>query len=374
VSDADKRFMAHALTIGARGLGSVWPNPAVGCVIEKDGRIVGRGWTQAGGAPHGEVVALAQAGAAARGATAYVTLEPCSHTGRTPPCADALIGAGIARVVVALGDPNPQVDGAGIKRLRGAGITVTTGVLEAEARVAHTGFFARISENRPMVTLKLAASLDGRIATATGESKWITGPQARRAVHVLRACHDAVMVGGGTARADDPALTVRDIGVARQPARIVWSRSLDLPLQSVLASTADEVPMWILHGEGADPHLISAWQGIGARLFAVPLGADRQLNPVAAIQALAEAGLTRVFCEGGGELAASLLDAGLVDELVAFTAGLALGAEAQPMLGPMGLKTLGNARRFELVETRAIGGDLMGRWRTVRDFSAKNRS
>ena len=373
MSETDKRFMAHALSIGARGLGSVWPNPAVGCVIVRDGRIVGRGWTQPGGIPHGEVVALAQAGDAARGATAYVTLEPCSHVGRTPPCADALIRAGIGRVVVAIVDPNPQVDGAGVARLREAGIKVTTGVLEGQARATHTGFFARINENRPMITLKLAASLDGRIATLSGESKWITGPQARRAVHAMRANHDAVMVGGGTARTDDPSLTVRDIGVARQPTRIVWSRSLDLPLQSVLAATAGQVPLWILHGEGADPHIISAWQGIGARLFAVPLGADRQLNPVGAMQALAEAGLTRIFCEGGGQLAASLLGAGLVDELVSFTAGVALGAEGQPMLGPMGHKSLGDARRFELVQTQAIGGDVMARWRKARDFSAKNR-
>ncbi|MBV1867960.1 MAG: bifunctional diaminohydroxyphosphoribosylaminopyrimidine deaminase/5-amino-6-(5-phosphoribosylamino)uracil reductase RibD [Marinosulfonomonas sp.] len=365
--------MAHALSIGARGLGAVWPNPAVGCVIVNDGRIVGRGWTQAGGAPHGEVVALAQAGAAAKGATAYVTLEPCSHTGRTPPCADALITAGIARVVVAVGDPNPQVDGAGIARLRDAGIKVTTGILEDQARVTHTGFFTRITESRPMITLKLAASLDGRIATANGESKWITGPDARRAVHVMRAAHDAVMVGGGTARADNPSLNVRDIGVTHQPTRIVWSRALDLPLQSVLARTAGDVALWILHAEDADPHLISAWKGIGARLFAIPYGADRQLNPLAAMQALAGAGLTRIFCEGGGQLAASLLAAGLVDELVGFTAGLALGAEGQPMLGAMGLKSLSNARRFELVETRNIGGDVLMIWRSVRDFSTKNR-
>lgn len=213
--------MAHALRLGARGLGRTWPNPAVGCVIVKAGRVVGRGWTCPGGRPHAEPVALAQAGAAALGATAYVTLEPCSHHGRTPPCAEALIAAGLARVVTATGDPDPRVSGRGHAMLREAGIAVTERVLEAEARTAHAGFQKRVTEGLPFVTLKLAATLDGRIATASGESRWITGSLARRAVHAMRMRHDAVMVGVGTAIADDPDLSVRDLGSGHQPVRIV---------------------------------------------------------------------------------------------------------------------------------------------------------
>lgn len=361
--EADARFMALALSLGARGLGRVWPNPAVGCVIVREGRIVGRGWTQSGGRPHGETVALEQAGAAAQGATAYVSLEPCAHHGETPPCAAALIKAEIARVVIATVDPDPRVDGQGIAMLRQAGIAVATGVLESEARAANAGFFSRVMQGCPFVTLKLAASLDGRIATATGESRWITGPPARRLVHGMRAHHDAVLVGSGTARADDPSLTVRDLGVTQQPVRLVWSRRLDLPLNSQLAQTAQETPVWICHGGDAEPGLVDAWTTFGARLLVCDIGPDRQIDPAAALRVLADQGLTRIFCEGGGALAASLLTAGLVDELISFTAGIGLGAEGQPMLGAMGLDRLASAPRFELVEVRPVGGDVMHRWR-----------
>ncbi|PIE08922.1 MAG: riboflavin biosynthesis protein RibD, partial [Rhodobacterales bacterium] len=294
--------MRLALSLGRRGMGACWPNPAVGCVLVQPdgagGRIIGRGWTQPGGRPHGEVMALAQAGDA-RGATAYVTLEPCAHHGQTPPCAQALIEAGVARVVVALTDPDPRVNGGGIAMLRAAGIEVVSDVLRDEAARDHAGFVSRITRGRPIVTLKLANSFDGRIATATGESQWITGPEARRYVHALRARHDAVMVGGGTARADDPSLTVRGLGVTRQPVRVVLSRTLDLPLDSQLARTAREVPVWLCHGAGADRALISAWQGLGAETVAVGV-ARGQLDPRAVLEALAARGLTRVFCEGGG--------------------------------------------------------------------------
>jgi diaminohydroxyphosphoribosylaminopyrimidine deaminase / 5-amino-6-(5-phosphoribosylamino)uracil reductase len=366
VSDTDIRYMRLALSLGARGLGRVWPNPAVGCVVVQDGRVVGRGWTQPGGRPHAEVVALAQAGARARGGDVYVTLEPCAHHGQTPPCADALVAAGVARVVVACGDPNPAVNGKGLATLRAAGIEVVSGVLQDRARTAHRGFFRRIGDGRPAVTLKLAASLDGRIATARGESKWITGPGARRIVHAMRARHDAVMVGGGTARADDPSLDVRDLGVAHQPVRVVWSRNLDLPLQGKLARTAGDIPLWIVHGEGADRDLVRAWDGLGARLFACALDGGRMIAPDVALRALGDGGLTRVFCEGGGALAASLLRAGLVDEIVVFGAGLAIGAEGRAMLGATGLQRLADAERFALVETRDVGGDVMSRWQAAR--------
>jgi diaminohydroxyphosphoribosylaminopyrimidine deaminase/5-amino-6-(5-phosphoribosylamino)uracil reductase len=355
--------MAHALRLAARGLGNVWPNPAVGCVIVTPaGRTVGRGWTRPGGRPHAETEALAMAGAAARGATAYVTLEPCAHQGVTGPCAEALLAAGVARVVVALQDPDPRVDGGGLARLRAAGVAVDCGLMAEEAARLQRGFLSRLRRGRPMLTLKLAASVDGRIATATGESRWITGPEARRAVHAMRARHDAVLVGGGTARADDPALTVRGMGEVRQPVRLVWSRHLDLPRDGQLARTAREVPVWLCHGDDADPALRAAWLALGARLIPLETGRARQIDPAAALVALGAAGLTRVFCEGGGALAASLLGAGLVDELVVFSAGLALGAEGRPALGAMGLERLAEAPRFRLREARALGGDVMQVW------------
>lgn len=360
----DVRHMAHALSLGRRGMGRTWPNPSVGCVIVKDGRVVGRGHTAPGGRPHAEPQALALAGDAGRGATAYVTLEPCSHHGQTPPCTDALIAAGVARVVAAVEDSDPRVSGAGFKALRDAGIAVDLGVCAAEAAQDHAGFFLRQAEGRPWVTLKLASSFDGRIATATGESRWITGPEARRLVHGQRARHDAVMVGAGTARIDDPSLTVRDFGAVAQPVRVVVSRLIDLPLMSQLARTAREVPVWICHGPDAAPETRQAWDGLGARLFPCALS-GRQVSARAVLQALGAAGLTRVFCEGGGTLAATLLSAGLVDELVGFTAGVALGAEGQPSLGAMGLDRLRDAPRFRLAETRAAGADVMHRWLRV---------
>lgn len=354
--------MALALSLGRRGQGACWPNPAVGCVIVQSGRVVGRGWTQPGGRPHAETVALAQAGDGARGATAFVSLEPCAHHGRTPPCADALIAAGVARVVAPFEDSDPRVSGQGFERLRAAGIEVTTGVLAGQAARDHAGFFLRTERGRPLVTLKLASSFDGRIATATGQSQWITGPEARRAVHALRARHDAVMVGAGTARADDPSLTVRGLGVARQPVRVVVSRHLDLPLMGQIARTAQEVPVWLCHGPGAAPERVQAWEGLGARLIPCALQ-GMQVDAAEMLQQLGTAGLTRVFCEGGGALAASLLAADLVDELVGFTAGIAIGAEGTPAIGALGLERLDAAPRFDLVETRALGGDVLHRWR-----------
>ncbi|MCV6597701.1 MAG: bifunctional diaminohydroxyphosphoribosylaminopyrimidine deaminase/5-amino-6-(5-phosphoribosylamino)uracil reductase RibD [Mangrovicoccus sp.] len=355
--------MGHALALGRRGLGSTWPNPAVGCVITNQGRVVGRGWTQPGGRPHAEPMALAQAGERARGGTAYVSLEPCAHHGKTPPCADALIAAGVARVVVALGDPDPRVDGGGIARLRAAGIDVIEGLRASEAEADQIGFLSRIRLGRPMVTLKLANSFDGRIATASGESRWITGPAARHWVHGERACHDAVMVGGGTARADDPSLNVRGFGEIAQPLRLVACRRLDLPKDAALIRTARDIPVWVLHGADAAPDRVAELTDAGLRCIEAPLGRDGHLDPAGMLQALGAAGLTRIFCEGGGALAASLLQADLVDHLVGFTAGLALGAEGRPSLGPLGIAALSEAPRFTLIETRALGGDVLHRWK-----------
>ncbi|MFN3936275.1 MAG: bifunctional diaminohydroxyphosphoribosylaminopyrimidine deaminase/5-amino-6-(5-phosphoribosylamino)uracil reductase RibD [Gemmobacter sp.] len=352
--------MALALALGRRGLGAVWPNPAVGCVIVRDGRIVGRGSTAPGGRPHAETVALDQAGAAARGGTAYVSLEPCAHHGRTPPCTDALIAAGIARVVTSIEDPDPRVAGGGHARLRAAGIAVTTGVRAAEARHDHAGFLMRVAQGRPMLTLKLAMTLDGAIATGAGESRWITGPAARACVHLSRACHDAVLVGAGTARSDDPELTVRGLGIDRRPVAIVLSQRLDLPRTGRLAARA--AGLWLLHGAEAPQDHVAFWQGVGARLIRIGSMPDGGLDPAEALHRLGAAGLTRVFCEGGGAVAAALLRADLVDRVEIYSAGMALGADGRRAIGALGLGSLDAAVRFELRDAVQVGDDLLHRW------------
>ncbi|WP_282027474.1 bifunctional diaminohydroxyphosphoribosylaminopyrimidine deaminase/5-amino-6-(5-phosphoribosylamino)uracil reductase RibD [Ruegeria faecimaris] len=361
MSETDKRYMALALDLGRRGQGTCWPNPSVGCVLVQDGRIVGRGWTQPGGRPHAETEALRQAGSQARGATAYVSLEPCAHHGQTPPCAQALIEAGVARVISAIEDSDPRVAGQGFAMLRDAGIDVTTGVLADQAARDHAGFFLKTEQGRPFVTLKLASSFDGRIATESGHSQWITGQTSRRAVHAMRATHDAVMVGAGTARVDDPSLTVRDLGIERQPVRVVVSRHLDIPLMGQLARTASKVPVWLCHGPSPDAERAKAWEGLGARLIPCALR-DHHIDAADLLLQLGQEGLTRVFCEGGSSLAASLLADELVDELIGFSAGLAIGAEGLPAIGGLGMDRLDEAPRFELLETRIIGQDVMHRW------------
>src|SRR5438105_7402435 len=270
---SDLRSMRAALALARRGLGAVWPNPAVGCVIVDRGRIVGRGWTQPGGRPHGETEALGRAGEAARGATAYVSLEPCCHWGRTPPCTDALIAAGIRRVVVALEDSDPRVAGEGVRRLRAAGLHVDIGLCEAEAAEINVGFFCRLRNGRPLVTLKLASSLDGRIATRCGESQWITGPPARERAHALRAAHDAIMVGTGTVLADDPQLTCRLPGLAhRSPVRVIVDRHLRIPPTMRVITDVRTVPTWVLTLPSADPARRQALLCAGAAVIDIDPG------------------------------------------------------------------------------------------------------
>lgn len=358
-TNQDRKFMTAALTLGRRAMGRVWPNPAVGCVVAKNGVVVGRAFTADGGRPHAETQALAQAGGAAAGATAYVTLEPCAHHGKTGPCAEALVAAGVSRVVVATTDPDPRVAGKGLAILRDAGIEVELGICKEQADRDHAGFFKRIVSGRPFVTLKLASSLDGRIATSTGESQWITGGLARHAVHAMRARHDAVMVGAGTARADDPSLNVREMGNVPQPVRIVVTKDLNIPTEGKLAKTAGEQPVWLLHGGGGST---AHWAGLGVKTLDAGLK-DGAVDLAVGLQSLGSEGLTRVFCEGGGALAGALLKHGLVDELVVFTAGLAMGADGIPSLGPMGIEALSAAPRFELASVRPIGADTLSVWR-----------
>ena len=353
--------MSLALSMGRRGLGRTWPNPSVGCVIVSDNQIIGRGTTADGGSPHSEVIALAQAGSKAYGATAYVTLEPCAHTGKSPPCTDALIKSGIARVVAAVSDRDPRVNGKGFSVLKAAGIEVVTDVMVDEAARDHRGFFLNLSQNRPFLTLKMATSFDGRIATASGQSKWITDLPARRLVHLMRSRHDAVLVGGGTARIDDPSLNVRNLGIEHQPVRVVVSRYLDLPEDSILAKTARQTPLWVCHGHEAKSSQIQKWQNIGAKLI-VCESKNCSLDLKDVMKRLAHLGLTRVFCEGGGSLAASLIKADLVDELIGFGAGVLIGAEGQSSIGNLGLGDLVNAQRWVLEDVRKIGPDIFHKW------------
>jgi diaminohydroxyphosphoribosylaminopyrimidine deaminase/5-amino-6-(5-phosphoribosylamino)uracil reductase len=363
-SPSDRRFdlrsMRAALALARRGLGTVWPNPAVGCVIADRGRVVGRGWTQPGGRPHGETEALGRAGEAARGGTAYVSLEPCCHWGRTPPCTDALIAAGIRRVVVALEDPDPRVAGEGVRQLRAAGLDVDTGLCKAEAAEINAGFFCRLRNGRPFVTLKLATSLDGRIATGRGESQWITGPPARERAHALRAAHDAIMVGTGTVLADDPQLTCRLPGLAhRSPVRVVFDRHLRIPPTTRLISDARIVPTWVLALPSADPARRQAFLRTGAKVIDIDPGSDGNGSLVAALAALGARGITRLLVEGGGQLAAAFARAGLIDRLVWVHAPMLIGGDGIPAIAEFGLDMLSEAPSFERLSTETVGDDVL---------------
>ena len=365
ISDDDRAHMRAALALAKRGLGNVWPNPAVGCVIVGEGRVVGRGWTQPGGRPHAETEALAMAGAAARGATAYVTLEPCSHHGKTPPCAEALVKAGIQRVLIALQDPDPRVCGRGIALLRQAGVNVVTDVLAAQAAEMNAGFLSKIQRGRPLVTVKVASTLDGRIATHGGESRWITGEGARQAGHLLRAETDAIMVGSGTVLADDPELTCRLSGLAdRSPVRVVIDGRLRLPLTSKLVATANDVATWVLTLDGADGKRREAFEDAGVDIVEIP-GTDQGLDMLAALEILAESGITRVLVEGGAHLSASLLRHGLVDRLVWFRAARMIGGDGLPAAVAFGVDHLSQTPKFECVDVRPIGADIMETYRKI---------
>ncbi len=335
-----------------------------GRVLVRDGAVVGRGWTQPGGRPHAETEALGRAGAQARGATAYVTLEPCSHHGRTPPCSEALIEAGIARAVFALEDPDPRVSGRGAAALAAAGIVVQSGVLEPEARELNAGFLMRIAQQRPLVTLKAATSLDGRIATHTGDSRWITGPQARARGHLLRATHDAVMVGIGTASIDDPQLTSRLPGLEdRAPLRIVVDGRLRLPFTSHLVRQAKQIPTWVIAAEGADDQRRRALVDCGVEVLTVARDPGNEYPAFGeALRLLGERGLTRVLVEGGGHLTAALLRADLVDRIAWFRAGVMMGGDGTPVAVAFGIDRLDQAPRFVRRAVEPCGDDIVETW------------
>jgi diaminohydroxyphosphoribosylaminopyrimidine deaminase/5-amino-6-(5-phosphoribosylamino)uracil reductase len=355
-------MMRAALALARRSLGRTWPNPAVGCVIMREGRVIARGRTRDGGRPHAEADALAQAGDAAKGATVYVTLEPCSHHGKTPPCADALIAAGVARVVSALEDPDPRVKGQGHARLKAAGIVVEVGEGAGEAAEINAGFFLRVREGRPLFHLKLASSLDGRIATASGESKWITGEGARADGHRLRSIHDAILVGAGTVEADDPDLTCRLPGLgAYSPDRIVLDSKARMPVNSKLAKTAKTIPVVLLHA-GASGAAVDELRGQGINVTQVTATADGRVDVAAAAKTLGGLGYTSVLIEGGGQVAAAFLKAGLVDRISSYRAGVILGEDSRSAVGALGVDRLDFAPRFRLVSSRIVGGDTLETW------------
>ena len=355
----DHRFMSLALALGRRGLGNAWPNPAVGAVVVKDGIVVGRGWTQPGGRPHAEAQALQRAGEAARGATIYATLEPCSHHGKTPPCVDAIIAAGVARVVSAIEDPNPKVAGQGHARLRAQGITVDVGVGAEEASRAHAGHIRRVRDGRPHVTLKLAVSSDGKVALAGRKPARITGEAANARVHLMRAMNDAVLTGIGTVLADDPQLTCRLPGMERRsPVRVVLDSALRLPPGSRLATSAAQTLVWVFAGEGISAETERPMVDLGVEVLRVP-GAAGRLDLGAVLRGVAARGITRLMVEAGPIVSAAFLAADLVDEAALFRSAVAIGADGIDALDGMPLSALTLSPKLRLVGSEQIGADTL---------------
>jgi diaminohydroxyphosphoribosylaminopyrimidine deaminase/5-amino-6-(5-phosphoribosylamino)uracil reductase len=367
--ELDRRFMAAALRLGRRNLGRTYPNPAVGALVvrmEAEGPIVvGRGWTAAGGRPHAETIALEEAGKAARGATVYVTLEPCAHKGETPPCAEALIEAKIGRVVSAMEDPDKRVAGKGHKMLADAGIALTTGVLAGEAALAHAGHIARVTKGRPHVTLKLAVSADGMIGKRQGERMIITGKDTFDAVQAMRTESDAVLIGIGTALIDDPRLTVRLPGLqSRSPVRIVLDATARLRPNSNLIQTARDVPLIVVVGPEALDDRKTALAGAGARVIEVD-AAQGGVDIAALFAILGKDGFTRVLVEGGAEVAASLVSTNLLDEVVLFRAPVVVGPDGVRALGGYALSAIERSPRYRQIETATVGEDQMRRYLRV---------
>lgn len=346
--------MARALSLARRGVGDTDPNPRVGCVLVRAARIVGEGWHQRCGGAHAEVHALAAAGPAARGAVCYVTLEPCAHTGRTPPCTEALIAAGVARVVIAVGDPNPLVGGRGIQRLRAAGMAVTVGVLQHEAEILNAGFLQRMQQRRPRVRIKLATTLDGRTATAAGESQWITSPAARADVQRQRAQASAILTGVVTVLADDPRLTVRP-PPQRIPLRVVADSQLRTPLAAALFQEAG--PVLLVTTDQAPPAAEASLRARGAEVLRLP-GDSGRVPLRLLLQGLAERGVNEVWTEAGPTLAGALVAQGLADEIVLYVAPKLLGLDGRGLFDLPAIRCLEEAIELRITEVRSIGPDL----------------
>jgi diaminohydroxyphosphoribosylaminopyrimidine deaminase/5-amino-6-(5-phosphoribosylamino)uracil reductase len=349
----DHRFMARALELAERGLYTTTPNPRVGCVIVRDGAVAGEGWHERAGAPHAEVNALAAAGSKARGATAYVSLEPCAHHGRTAPCAAALVEAGVARVVAAMQDPNPLVSGKGLEQLKQAGIEVAAGLMESEAHEMNIGFVSRMTRGRPWIRMKLAASLDGRTALNNGRSRWITGEAARRDGHHWRARACAVLTGAGTVRDDDPRLTVRDVPTARQPVRVVVDSRLETPPASHILEGGGT----LVAAARAEPGKRAAIEGKGAEVIVMPNSAGK-VDLGGLFRELARREMNEVHVEAGFRLNGSLVREGLVDELIVYLAPALLGDKAQGMFDLPELAELSGRRELAIRDVRMLGPDI----------------
>lgn len=367
-SDDDRHFMRVALSLSRRGLGNVWPNPAVGCVIvSAQGEIVGRGWTKPGGRPHAERVALDQAGKNAQGATAYVTLEPCSHFGKSPPCALGLIEAGVSRVVSALEDPDPRVSGRGHQMLKDAGIVVQTGLMASEAHAHNAGFLMRVSASRPLVTLKLAGSLDGRSSLANGASQWITGGRAREKGHFYRANHDAILVGATTVLADNPDLRCRIPGRQQNsPVRIILDRTACISPDCHLARSAGETPTWLLVASQHKARAEKNFAQTAVKVFSARC-ADGHFDLHDVLHVLAEQGLTRILVESGGALAVAFVRQDLVDRILHFQAPGIIGADGRGIIAELGLDNLGSMPRFNRRSVEAVGQDVLISYDKITD-------
>lgn len=358
----DELFMRQALSLAAQGLGRVAPNPSVGCLIVKDGHSIGQARTADGGRPHAETQALEAAGEQARGATVYVTLEPCGNHGVTGPCVAALIRAGVARVVIACRDPS-QAEHDCVKTLEAAGIAVIEGVCRDAALALNEGFFLKIRDGRPFVTVKLATTLDGRIATRTGQSRWITGEQARVRAHELRAAHDAVLAGVGTVLADDPLLTVRLPGQDFQPVRIVIDRDLKTPPDSRLARSVEAGLVWIVCADEAGGERRAQLEDRGVIVVPMSCGSDGLFSIKTLLECLARRGITRLLVEGGGVTATGFLKAGMVDRLAWFRAPKLIGGDGVPALQGLGIKSMDDAIGLVLEDRAALGEDFLEIWR-----------
>ncbi|OQA31760.1 MAG: Riboflavin biosynthesis protein RibD [Betaproteobacteria bacterium ADurb.Bin341] len=352
-SAVDHAFMAQALRLAERGLLTTTPNPRVGCVLAKEGVIVGEGWHERAGEAHAEVRALVAAGTASRGATAYVTLEPCSHFGKTPPCADALMAAGVARVVAAMADPNPQVAGRGLEKLRAAGIETACGLMEAQARELNIGFVSRMERGRPWLRLKAAASLDGKTALNNGQSQWITSPEARQDGHRWRARACAILTGIGTIKSDDPQLNVRNVETTRQPLKVVVDSRMQLPLT---ARVLEGAPLLLAVAQ-EDSGKAAELRARGAEILSQP-NAEGKVDLLALLQELAKRGINEVHVEGGAGLNGALLQGGLVDELLLYLAPCLIGNVAQGLFALPELEKLDGKRNLKVTDLRQIGSDL----------------
>lgn len=353
--------MRTAQALAQRGLGRVWPNPSVGCVIVKDNVVIGRGFTADGGRPHAETLALKQARAQAKSADVYVTLEPCAHHGQTPPCAQSLIDSGVKRVIIGTQDPDPRTAGRGVEMLKSAGIEVVTSILEKECSALNAGFFNRIKQNRPFITLKMACSLDGKVATKTGQSQWITGKESRAHVHLQRARHDAVLAGIGTVRADDPLLTARVPGIDHNTVRIILDSKLGIDPQSTLVKSAKECPLWIFFDpDSITPEPEQIVSESGAKLFQIP-----PHNLVSVLEEVAKQGITRLFVEGGASVHSAFLKAGLFDQIMIYRSPVIIG-EGKSIFSALTIERLQDAPRLQCIKKQSLGQDSLEIYEPVK--------